>query len=153
MNAVDIELLLKDLSARLPYGVKLWSKTRETAVELARIDIQNLEVTFYFCKLPAITMLDRSKIERFEKQIVKPYLRLLSDMTEEEREELKQEQMKDNKLFAECLKKAVNGDDSMRGMVIPHFAEDWCIKNHFDYRGLIERDLAIAVTENNNPYK
>ena len=30
---------------------------------------------------------------------------------------------------------------------------DWLNRNHFDYRGLIEKDLAIAVTEENNPYK
>jgi hypothetical protein len=30
---------------------------------------------------------------------------------------------------------------------------DWLNKNHFDYRGLIEKDLAIEVTEENNPYK
>ena len=30
---------------------------------------------------------------------------------------------------------------------------DWLIAHHFDYRGLIEKGLAIAVTEENNPYK
>ena len=30
---------------------------------------------------------------------------------------------------------------------------DWLNENHFDYRGLIEKGLAIAVTEENNPYK
>lgn len=25
--------------------------------------------------------------------------------------------------------------------------------HHFDYRGLIEKGLAIAITEENNPYK
>ena len=30
---------------------------------------------------------------------------------------------------------------------------DWLLKNHFDFRGLIPKGLAIAVTEENNPYK
>jgi hypothetical protein len=30
---------------------------------------------------------------------------------------------------------------------------DWLNAHHFDYRGLIEKGLAIAITENNNPYK
>jgi len=30
---------------------------------------------------------------------------------------------------------------------------DWLNAHHFDYRGLIEKGLAIAVTEENNPYK
>ena len=30
---------------------------------------------------------------------------------------------------------------------------DWLNANHFDYRGLIERGLAIKVTPDNNPYE
>ena len=30
---------------------------------------------------------------------------------------------------------------------------DWLNAHHFDYRGLIEKGLAIEVEENNNPYK
>lgn len=30
---------------------------------------------------------------------------------------------------------------------------DWLNKNHFDYRDLIPKGLAIEVTEENNPYK
>jgi hypothetical protein len=30
---------------------------------------------------------------------------------------------------------------------------DWLNARHFDYRGLIEKGLSIAVTEENNPYK
>ena len=30
---------------------------------------------------------------------------------------------------------------------------DWLNAHHFDYRGLIEKGLAIVVNENNNPYK
>ena len=30
---------------------------------------------------------------------------------------------------------------------------DWLNKKMFDYRGLIEKNLAIAVTKENNPYK
>ena len=30
---------------------------------------------------------------------------------------------------------------------------DWCNKKHFDYRSLIEKGLAIKVTDENNPYE
>ena len=30
---------------------------------------------------------------------------------------------------------------------------DWLNTHHFDYRGLIEKGLAIEVTKENNPYK
>ena len=43
---------------------------------------------------------------------------------------------------------------------VPYYIEvacskqiDWLNSNHFDYRGLIEKGLAIAVTKENNPYK
>lgn len=78
---------------------------------------------------------------------VKPFLRPMSSMTDGEKEELRQEHIKDEKLFAECLTKAANGDSSMRGKVVPHFAVDWCNKNHFDYRGLIPMGLALETPE------
>lgn len=30
---------------------------------------------------------------------------------------------------------------------------NYCLMNHYDYRGLIDKSLAIEVTEENNPYK
>jgi hypothetical protein len=71
----------------------------------------------------------------------------MSSMTEEEKEDLKQEHIKDEKIYAECIIKAANGDSSMRGKAIPHFAADWCNKNHFDFRGLIPMGLALEVLE------
>lgn len=134
MNAVDKELLLKDLCARLPYRVKLWTKTQETPVELIRIDIENLEVKFYSCKLPSLTVLKISKIEQFGEQIIKPYLRPMSDMTEKEKEE---------------YQAFFNYD----GVEYPEEYIDWLNEHHFDYRRLIEKGLAIVVTEDNDPYK
>lgn len=78
---------------------------------------------------------------------IKLYLRSFSSMTEEEKEELRQEHLKDEKLYAECIKRSEQGDNSMRGKVIPHFAADWCNKHHFDYRGLIEKNLALEAPE------
>jgi hypothetical protein len=73
----------------------------------------------------------------------RPYLRPMSSMTEEEKEELRQEQIKDEQLFADCIK----NHPEMRGLIIPHFAADWCNKNMFDYRGLIEEGLALEAPE------
>ena len=69
----------------------------------------------------------------------------MSSMTNEEKKELRQEHVKDEKLYAECLTNAANGDNSMRGKVILHFAADWCNKNHFDFRGLIPMGLALEA--------
>lgn len=66
---------------------------------------------------------------------LKPYLRLLSSITKKEKEELVKEfwgshTIKDR--FEEVC---------------------WYLSRHFDINGLIEKGLAIAVTEENNPYK
>ncbi len=123
MTQEEKQLLLRDLCARLPYGVMVENVLNHEVFDLSK----------YLHCLPAA-------LENF-----KPYLRPMSSMTEEEKKELRQEHVKDEKLYAECLTKAANGDDSMRGKVIPHFAADWCNKNHFDYRGLIPMGLALEA--------
>ena len=64
-------------------------------------------------------------------EYIKPYLRPMSSMTDEENKKLDE-------------------------IWIKHTIEegaDYLNSIHVDYRGLIEKGLAIAVTEENNPYK
>ncbi len=121
MTQEEKQLLLKDLCGRLPYGVKFQGEDS---------NVYTLDAANYFAL-------------QVEDVVFKPYLRPMSSMTEEEKKDLKKEHLKDEKLYAECLTNAANGDSSMRGKVIPHFAADWCNKNHFDYRGLIPMGLAL----------
>lgn len=66
----------------------------------------------------------------------KPYLRPMDNMTEEERREfLETEGVEWTSHWYTCA------------------SYDWLNAHHFDYRGLIDKGLAIAVTEENNPYK
>lgn len=65
----------------------------------------------------------------------KPYLRPMSSMTEEEWKEYRD--------ITCCLIENCEAWNEV----------DWLNKHHFDYRGLIEKGLAIEVTEENNPYK
>ena len=132
MTQEDKELLLKDLCARTPYGVKVQY-------------MNNIFVIDYVSSYEEVK-LDTSDNWTVGVSEVKPYLFPLSSMTEEQKEELKQEHIKDEKLYAECLTRAAKGDKSMRGKVIIHYAMDWCNKNHFDYRGLIEKGLVIDAT-------
>ena len=131
------KLVLKDLSARVPYGVKVWYPNGFGAISTVRGIVDDI---CYFNENP--TYGNFCHIEQ-----VKPYLRSLSSMTEEEKEDLKQEHIKDEKIYAEVIMKAANGDSSMRGKAIPHFAADWCNKYQFDYRGLIPMGLALEATE------
>ena len=135
MTQEDKELLLKDLCARLPYGVKIQVPYEDGSGYFDEIVWEvNNEGPFHVNGWG------------IEYEYVKPYLFPLSSMTEEEKEELKQEHIKDEKLYIECLTMAAKGDSSMRGKVIIHYAMDWCNANHFDYRGLIEKGLAIDAT-------
>lgn len=150
-------LLLKDLSARLPYGVIVNYKEGEYDFHKWKIETlyapeysesgllieTNCDGWIGYTDYKGCGMSCASRPLHLGKNL--PYLRSMSSMTEEEKKELRQEHIKDEKLYAECLTKVANGDDSMRGKVIPHFAADWCNKNHFDFRGLIPMGLALEA--------
>lgn len=125
LNTFDKELLLKDLCARLPYGVKL-QKTYDTSdpVELYLIDLAHNTIKFYKYKGEVLTICDVGDIERFGKLRYKPYLFPLSNMTEEERIAI--------------------GNEFAYGQ--PHKAMDILHQRHIDYRGLISMGLAVDAT-------
>ena len=133
MTKEEKELLLKDLCARLPYGVK------------AHIEHD----TFYDEIEPYDGTVDTNTINdllRNEKLEVKPYLRPISSMTKEEKEEIKCRWV-----FTErCWDENDIADINNRGMVeicdIPSFI-NWLISNYFDYNGLIQMGLALEAPE------
>ena len=114
-------LLIKDLCARLPYKIMVHIRynTKEPCYgELTPKDIQ------WFID---------SKIEE-----IKPYLRPMSSMTEEKKEEyinIKQ---------GECNGCVLTGkgDPNTEFLLVDFFNA-----HHFDYRGLIEKGLAIEAPE------
>ena len=136
MTQEEKQLLLKDLCARLPYGVNI----RATFLSFTedKLETRDIELTYYNAGY-----LDEHWIE------AKPYLRPMSSMTEEERKELS-----DKAIELELDYLAQNDEpNSIKGMMSSTYQIDWLNAHHFDYRGLIEKGLAIAVTEENNPYK
>lgn len=54
----------------------------------------------------------------------------------------------DVKLYIDCYNRSMKGDNSMKGKVITHFASEWGNKNHFDYRDLIGKGIALEAPEN-----
>ena len=129
MTQEDKELLLRDLCARLPYRVKVFVSgddfdNYQYPYLLAAISKFGQDI---FCKIhsPIYTPLGCPGIEN-----VKPYLFPLSSMTEE--------QKKEYQYITE------------RWMYDPSYSisdsTDWLNKNHFDYRCLIKKGLAIDVT-------
>ncbi len=134
MTQEEKHLLLADLCARLPYRVIIQEYNEEYGY--ADNALNTIGIGYFSIHEACIEGTWINHIEN-----VRPYLRPMFSMTVEEREELRQEQIKDEQLFTNCIK----NHPEMRGLIIPHFAADWCDKNMFDYRGLIERGLAIEV--------
>ena len=118
MTPEDKQLLLKDLCARLPYGVKVESVFINT--DTKKHKSCGIEVFDATCIL-----MIRDGFGEF-----KPYLFPLSSMTEKQKKEyqyITERWMYDS---------SYSISDST----------DWLNKNHFDYRGLIEKGLAIDAT-------
>ena len=118
------KLLLKDLSARLPYGVKCEIDDIDEPLELESIKFKG----DYF-------IFGNGVYERYITEI-KPYLRPMSSMTEEERNEYFdfRSQELQRVAFAE-----VGREEAISEVM------DWLLSHHFDIRGLIEKGLALEA--------
>ena len=120
MTENERRLLLRDLCARQFYGTKVlgpWEKDGP-------------------CELSAIDLTHNRQVRVFEDWYniddVKPYLRPMSSMTEEERKHFES---------LCCWGKWESGP------IITLEAADWLNENHFDYRGFIPMGLALEALE------
>jgi hypothetical protein len=147
MTKEDKELLLKDLCARLSYGVKVaieYSKGKYTNIyDLKEIDN---DATSELRRQVAVWNYGiYSSVISYPLRDCRPYLRSMSSMTDKERE-------KYQKFIFPCPD--YNGKVTIgvyhRDL---YKAQDWLNTHHFDFRGLIPKGLAIEVTKENNPYK
>ena len=161
MTQKDKELLLKDLSARLPYGVKIHINSpieEQNSMELfdVNLDSEHIGVGNEKWVFRAIPIID----EEDETKVIKPYLRPLSSMTEEEKEELKSkcihteteedwEGVRSDVWGIQILDKydTRRWDNPIWPSTINMDAIDWLNAHHFDYRGLIEKGLALEAPE------
>ena len=122
MTQEDKELLLKDLSARLPYGVKI-------------------ELTWWVMDEGAYinTVLEPDHIEQllndeYGDTEIKSYLFPMSSMTEEQ-----------SKVYHELI----DGMFGTSALINFEVLTDFFNANHLDYRGLIKKGLAIDATNLN----
>ena len=135
MKQEDKDLLLLDLCSRLPYGVK---------VESVFINLDTKEH-----KSCGIEVFDATSILMIRDGLgeFKPYLFPLSSMTEEQKEEYNSVCNKDLDALSEAV---CNRTYVKTRIAMPlYYGIDWLIANHFDYRGLIEKGLAIDCTNLN----
>ena len=141
MTQEDKELLLKYLCMALPYGVKIEYIKTKKQYRLHELS-ENGNYFSLLHETEPTGVCSELGIEYEGEQTIKPYLRSMSSMTDEEIKEFTS--ITENVLVAgKNIYTAILGIDSI----------DWLLKNHFDFMGLIPQGLAIEVTEENNPYK
>ena len=142
MTQEDKQLLMKDLCARLPYGVKYDIVLDDGEYGSGGVLYDDLKNGYF-------------DIE--DLHIVRPYLRPMSSMTKDEREEI--EVFICNEWFVEDTGFATKVDSEGyiefltnydASGIEPKFCSDYIDflnSHHFDYRGLIEKGLALEAPE------
>ena len=142
MTKKEKQLLLADICARLPYGVKV----------CARFNTGNR----YTVDVTAISA-DRDYIQIRQNDLhpytgssvedIRPYLRSMSSMTEEEREEV-EELIKSHKPSPDGIINNKGMDNLLFSVSSTSgYLTDWLNKKMFDYRGLIPMGLALEALE------
>lgn len=150
MTQEEKQLVLIDICARLPYGVKieLMPITKGKCTTLTPIILRDYYISDDVNYLP--------------------YLRPMSSMTEEEKKDLLETIVgnEGSKYFRVLSDGSIDNTDATvqdlnkfnmhwinfdRDTVTSYL--DWLNAHHFDYRDLILKGLAIEVTEENNPYR
>lgn len=140
MTQEERMLLIKDLSARLPYAVTVehTSGFRGTLHDLTVYHVYDDNDNVYdaICYTDFFGDEDNIYIEYF-----KPYLFPLSSMTEEQEKELL-------KLGVSYGEYALHDDIRGLGIMVDeaYIFFEFCYKNHIDFLGLIEKGLAIDAT-------
>ena len=126
MTQKDKELLLKDLCGRLLYGVicQIYDPQQDYEEDIFDARLIHIDAWTSHCYFWGCSETDPYKIEQ-----VKPYLRPMSSMTEEERE-----------YYNNHLSGIITGIDAANFMI-------WVYSNHLDIFHLIEKGLALEAPE------
>jgi hypothetical protein len=153
MTREEKELLFKDLCARLTYGVKV-----QCGDYLFTFDKDHMGIGMLYKDFNG-NLLESPKIILsgcYYGEDIKPYLFPLSSMTEEQIKEyysladdvtIKPGQGSYFGIKIHCIKLGIS-DNPHEGVwdQVDLDAIDWLNAHHFDYRGLIEKGLAIDAT-------
>jgi hypothetical protein len=134
MKQEDKDLLLKDLCARLPYGVKMnhIADNEHSPQKLTGINEDYI-------------ILHGSGYSYVPVEHYKPYLFPLSSITEEQKKELKVRcDWCDDEKDVQSILVLYHKHFVMKSDVI-----NWCYKNHLDVNNLIPNGLAIDCTNLN----
>ena len=139
MTQEEKQLLLQDLCARFPYGVIVLEdidKTFDGGCVSELVTITEIKGEKMFLTKNSLTPVTIEEI--------RPYLRSMSSMTEEEKRHI-------SKMM--CLRTYDDGvvHDMTYPVYTPYYVMEDCLSYlrsiYVDYSGLIEKDLALAAPE------
>ncbi len=138
MTEENKELLLRDLCARVPYGVKVQY-------------MNNIFVIDYVSPMYGEVKLDTPDNWTVGVSEVKPYLFPLSSMTDEQKSELNKKftvQFSGNDIYSIHYHSEGYWDTTDLELDFQDWLWfiNWCYKNHFDIYGLIPMGLALDAT-------
>ena len=125
MTQEDKELLLRDLCARLPYGVIVVTPKGRGYV---------CEINFTIFGYELGVNINPIIRDTFSINGVKPYLFPLSSMTEEEKEE-----------YCQLQQRVIYNSKGVINEDVTEYI-NWCYKKHLDINNLIPMELAIDAT-------
>ena len=144
MTQEDKELLLKDLCARLPYEVMVREDT---------VIYDDKNTTNYCVKKFNYGMIGKgfSRIKGFThdyEYIYRPYLFPLSSLTEKQRNEISQLLIDTQNTFSPYGEINTKGCDNLFVCSVKQSNAliKYCLNNHLDIKGLIEKGLALDAT-------
>lgn len=137
MTQEEKNLLLKDICSRLPYGVKAyvknWSNLERRWIEgiyTVRAVYPSLNNIVVSSELGSVEV-----ILGYSDYFIKPYLFPMSSMTEEQ------------KIEYNIFKLALNSSNMFNDTILcVKELVDWLNQNHFDYRELIPKGLALNAS-------
>ena len=133
MTQEEKQLLLQDLCTRLPYGIIL----QVGIFDNGDIKYHNKKLDYQLLSLIELDggYYSNGLLCKYHQFTAKPYLRPMSSMTEKERKEYNEY------LFYGASIGLMSNTESAYELI------DWLNAHHFDYRGLIERGLALEAHE------
>lgn len=139
MTQKEKSLLSKDLCARLPYEIRVKDFNKPPILRIGiLLAVGNLRGTE-----PVINYYPIHKTPKDYTYAsishIKPYLRPMSSMTEKEKVEIQD-------LYHQNTQEVFKDPSEIRGYRFYDISVvDWLNRNHFDYRGLIEKGLALPA--------
>ena len=139
MTQEEKDILIKDLSARLPYGVKFMIDEKYLTGDMIKSGYDKIQELYGITCEGNVELLNMDYHMPVES--IKPYLFPMSSMTEEHKKEYNYWKNE----VPVCYYEYGDAVEKIELLDSPESFE-YLIENHFDYRGLIERGLAIDAT-------